>query len=224
MTWVDGAVYRPTTGLGPAGCRALGHALGNLHTAAQTVPLVEELPRWDAAALTSESSPLRPGPLDEIFSTSEVELLRDVEGRATEAFARLAEFEESRGLIHADFILGNCLLRRRGAKWSVGVIDLDDCGMGYFAYDVATLADNLADFPGAARNIGAFLDGYRMARRLPPTVECELPVLMAARHAASCLWAAAVIRRGAPPQEYRVLIAGRIEQIRRRLAASVTIG
>lgn len=224
ISWVDGEVRRPTMGLGPSGCRALGHALACIHSTAQTVRLSGTLPVWDAAALSGDSSPPRPGPFQDAFTSTEAALLRDVERRAVGAFRRLDDGERSRGVIHADFILGNCLLRRTGSGWSVGVIDFDDCGIGHFAYDVATLADNLADFPNRRRNIAEFLGGYRSVRQLPDGFEAELPVLMATRHAASCLWAAAMLRRGAGVLDYRSLIAGRIEQIRVRLASSFSGG
>lgn len=224
ITWVDGEVRRPTMGLGPSGCRELGRALASLHAATQHTPVTRGLPVWDAAGLVGEKSPFRPGALKDVFSPGEAALLRQVEGAAKETFRRLDRVEGSRGVVHADFILGNCLLLRRERGWSVGIIDFDDCGIGYFAYDVATLADNLADFPQAGRNIAAFLDGYRDVRELPRVVETELSVLMAARHAASSLWLAAMIRRGAALLDYRALIAGRIAQIRRRLASSFSPG
>lgn len=217
LTWVDGEVRRPSMGLGPSGCGALGNALASIHTAAQGAPSTRGLPVWDAAGLAGERSPFRPGPLEDVLSPAEAELLREVERRAGEVFRRLDDVDGSRGVIHADFILGNCHLVRRGPRWSVGVIDFDDCGTGYFAYDVATLADNLADFPSAKRNIAAFLEGYRAMRVLPRDIETELPVLMAVRHAASCLWAAAMIRRGEALLDYRSLIDGRMDQIRLRL-------
>jgi Ser/Thr protein kinase RdoA (MazF antagonist) len=66
-------------------------------------------------------------------------------------------------VIHADYILGNCRFRGR----TPGVLDFDDCGWGYFLYDLAPLLGNLSDsdgFPSLAR---AFLAGYRRAGALP---------------------------------------------------------
>jgi len=46
------------------------------------------------------------------------------------AFER--QFPSRQGLIHADLHFGNCLL----VKDHLGAIDFDDCGQGFFAYDV----------------------------------------------------------------------------------------
>jgi Ser/Thr protein kinase RdoA (MazF antagonist) len=105
-------------------------------------------------------------------------------------FAQLADEPEARGVVHFDFILGNCHLRRDGTGWHAGIIDFDDCGRGYLLYDLCPLLGNLADFPGYPTRRRAFLAGYRSVRHLPTAWEAHLPLLMAARHVQCCLWTA----------------------------------
>jgi Ser/Thr protein kinase RdoA (MazF antagonist) len=77
------------------------------------------------------------------------------------------------------------------------VFDFDDCGWGYYLYDLCPVLANLAGYPGAVADNpdypqlrSAYLDGYRTERELPVEWEKYLPVLMAARNANHCLWTA----------------------------------
>lgn len=80
--------------------------------------------------------------------------------RCASAMADLDAATGTRGIIHADLNPSNVLLSPGG----IGVIDFDDCGWGYFAYDLAV---SLfwpyfnADF---AESKDCLLDGYRRER------------------------------------------------------------
>jgi Ser/Thr protein kinase RdoA (MazF antagonist) len=220
LTWVDGRVLRPRRGLGPRGVTLLGEALGRIHEFGEhwERPPAFELPHWDHAALCTEASPYRPRPIDEFMSPEDWDLFRHVAEKTREVFKTLDLYAGSTGIIHADFILLNCHFARRGRGWRVAIIDFDDLGWGYFLYDLCPLLGNLADFPGYAVMRDAFLAGYRSIRDLPAELEVHLPVLMAARHAAACLWAAGIDRSegaGVPVREH---LAIRMELVRECLA------
>nr|WP_238363266.1 phosphotransferase [Actinopolymorpha pittospori] len=199
LTWVAGDALVPGNGLGPNAVHSLGRALALLHNAAEQFepPADFELPRWDADAMfTTLASPYRPMlSLDELLSPTDRGLFDEIADRTRAAFAALdAESGSSFGVIHCDYILGNCHLRNSGGAWRVGVIDFDDCGWSYFPYDLCPLLGNLAGYPGAIADNpaypalrSAYLDGYRTARPLPAAWETHLPVLMAARNANHCL-------------------------------------
>jgi Ser/Thr protein kinase RdoA (MazF antagonist) len=217
---MEGRVLRPGRGLGPRGAHALGAALGQLHTIADEFepPAGFEVPRWDADGMFSATSPFRPGRLDDAFAAEDRKLFEEVAHRTRLVFQRLDQTGGATGLIHFDFILLNCHLRRRADGWQVGVIDFDDLGWGYFLYDLCPLLGNLFEFPRYAAARDAFLAGYRGVRRLPRDLEVHLPVLMAARHAVACVWLMGLHRTtgsGPPMAEH---IAYRMEQIRRCLA------
>ena len=194
LTWLPGRARRPGAGLGPRSADRLGELLGRLHAFAEgfAPPPGFRLPVWDADGLFTERSPFRPGLLDALLGPAGRALFDRVAAATREIFDRLGRGRAAFGVIHADYILGNC--RFRGP--TPGVLDFDDCGWGHFLYDLAPLLGNLSDagrFPPLAR---AFLAGYRRVRALPAGAEGDLPVLMAARHAASCLWAAGLARHG----------------------------
>jgi Ser/Thr protein kinase RdoA (MazF antagonist) len=220
LTWVEGRVLRPGRGLGPRAAHGVGEALARVHAVAEDFrpPPGFELPRWDADAMFTAASPFRPGRLQDVMSAADWSLFRQVEERTRAVFDRLEREGAPTGIVHHDFILLNCHLRRRADGWHVGVIDFDDLGWGYFVYDLCPLLGNLADFPSYPALRNAFLTGYRSVRPLPQTLETHLPVLMAARHAAACAWVAGIQRTsgaGPPVAEH---IAVRMDLIRHCLA------
>lgn len=191
LTWIDGEVRRPESGLDKPAVRQLGRTLALMHNAADNITEPLDLPRWDADGMfTAAASPFRPllG-IDEILSTSDRADFDDIAERTRAIFA---ELNEDFGIIHFDYILGNIHFSRNGSDWRVGVIDFDDCGMGYYLYDLCPVLGNLAGYPGGTYNPDypvlrdAFLSGYRTARPLPAEWERHLPVLMAVRHTNHC--------------------------------------
>ena len=92
------------------------------------------------------------------------------------------------GLIHADLFLGhegNVLFSGGEAR----AIDFDDCGFGYWVYDLAV---PLCHWQAAAAWPGirdALLTGYAQIRPLPEKQLAHLDLFMAARHVSENLWA-----------------------------------
>jgi Ser/Thr protein kinase RdoA (MazF antagonist) len=189
LTWVDGRVRRPGRGLGPQAVYRLGQALAWMHTltAALNPPPGFDLPHWDADAMFGPACGQPSGPLQGLITPTDWRLYQEIADRTRAVFAQLADEPEARGILHFDFILGNCHLRRDRTGWHAGILDFDDCGWGYLLYDLCPLLGNLADFPGYTTRRQAFLAGYRSRRHLPTTWEAHLPLLMAARHVQSCL-------------------------------------
>ena len=98
-----------------------------------------------------------------------------------------------------------------------GLLDFDDCGWGHFAYDLAPVVGNLMDYRTYPRLRAALLEGYRSVFDLAPAHEALLETLVAARHAASCLWAAGNARHGGglTAQEAQAHLAHRLGEVRR---------
>jgi Ser/Thr protein kinase RdoA (MazF antagonist) len=225
LTWVEGTVRRPGGGLGACGVHQLGRALGHLHRAAERFepPTDFVLPRWDAEAMFTERSPYRPDPISAFLTGADMAVFASVADRTAEIFASLGTGPDAFGLIHNDFILGNChTVRRRAHGFDVGILDFDDCGWGHYLFDLAAVMGNLSDYAHFSELRAAFLAGYRSVRPLPVALEAHLPVLMAARHAAQCLWAAGLSKR---PFELEFdtadHIAYRLWEIRRCLAMDI---
>ena len=78
----------------------------------------------------------------------------------------LGEGADTFGLIHADLHLGNALFWRDEVK----VIDFDDCGFGYWLYDIAVALWELRHRHDYQDFRSALIDGYTRHRPLPAGV------------------------------------------------------
>ena len=94
--------------------------------------------------------------------------------RRLDAFGRGAD---RFGLTHADLMPDNVLVEN-GTPY---VIDFDDCGYGWYLYDLATLLAIRTGDPEAARVRDAWVDGYRSVAPLPDEHLEVLDVLVMAR-------------------------------------------
>jgi Ser/Thr protein kinase RdoA (MazF antagonist) len=106
----------------------------------------------------------------------------EIARRMRAVMADLGSKPDAFGLIHADLHLENALFDGDAVR----LIDFDDCGFGYWLYDIAVpLWDNRsrADYP-AFRT--ALLDGYAERRELPDLT--HLDDFIATRDVAFGLW------------------------------------
>jgi Ser/Thr protein kinase RdoA (MazF antagonist) len=95
----------------------------------------------------------------------------------------LGEDADSFGLIHADLHLGNALFWRG----EVRVIDFDDCGFGYWLYDIAVALWELRYRNDYEDFRSALIEGYTQHRPLPGDLT-HLDDFIAAREVAIGLW------------------------------------
>lgn len=100
---------------------------------------------------------------------------------------RLAAFgrdPQHYNLVHADIRLANLLVHDGNTR----VIDFDDCGMGWFLYDVATTVSFIEDHPKVPEWIDAWLEGYHRVRQLSPEERAEIPTFVMLRRMALLAW------------------------------------
>lgn len=81
------------------------------------------------------------------------------------------------GLIHADLRLANLLVE--GDR--TAIIDFDDCGFGWYLYDLAAALSFLEERPDAPELIACWLKGYRKVAEVPAEIEREIPTLIMLR-------------------------------------------
>ncbi|WP_432843034.1 phosphotransferase enzyme family protein [Dactylosporangium sp. CA-092794] len=100
---------------------------------------------------------------------------------------RLAVFGKGRdryGLIHADLRLANLLVDDSDTF----VIDFDDCGFGWFLYDLGSALSFLEHDPRAPELIAAWVDGYRAVRPMPGADEAEISTFVLMRRLLLVAW------------------------------------
>ena len=107
-----------------------------------------------------------------------------VAARMERVMTRLGDDGSQAGLIHADLHLDNALFWRD----EVRVIDFDDCGFGYWLYDIAVALWELRDRDDYAQFRAALIEGYTRHRPLPPGGLAHLDDFIATRDVAFALW------------------------------------
>ncbi len=90
------------------------------------------------------------------------------------------------GLVHCDLRAANLLVE--GDR--LGVIDFDDCGFCWFAYDFAASVSFIEHEPFLPDLLGAWLSGYRRVMPLPEAQEAAIPMLILLRRMQLTAWIA----------------------------------
>ena len=206
IAWIDGPP------LGEAGVplpedpetlSARFHAVGDLvarfHDATDVLVLPDWFtrPRWDVPGLTGEA------PFWGRF-WDHPDLMPDERETLLAARVHVADTLTARGgdfgLIHADVLRENVLFAPTGPH----LIDFDDAGFGFRAFDLGTvLSQTLAEphLPALAR---ALVDGYTAHRALDPAI---IPTVTLARCCASVGWTMPRLAPGDPIHRRHILRA-----------------
>lgn len=186
LRWMQGVRYRKSAR--PAHIQQIGRATAQLHDHGTSWRQPEAFSRkaWDWNTFFGDGMDFGGITADQTF-----ELLP---ARHRSTFERVAEHmrvvmtelvddRDAYGLIHGDLHLDNVLFRGREPR----VIDFDDCGEGYLAYDIAVglwgprMRD---DYP---RMYEAYRAGYEAVRPLPRGID-HLESFIAARDVSVGLW------------------------------------
>ena len=111
-----------------------------------------------------------------------------LERTAAELKRRLGEYGKGErfGLIHADLRLTNLLVE--GGR--LGVIDFDDCGFSWFAYDFAAAISFIETDPVVPDLMAAWVAGYRQVLPFSADDEAMLPVFVMLRRMLLTAWLA----------------------------------
>lgn len=88
------------------------------------------------------------------------------------------------GLIHSDIRLANILICDDDTR----VIDFDDCGLGWFLYDLASAVSFIETHPELEQIIAAWVEGYRKSASLTEEEEREIPTFIMLRRLTLFAW------------------------------------
>lgn len=108
---------------------------------------------------------------------AEIDQLARVEDTIRARLERFGKSPDRFGLIHADLRAANLLVDGDDFR----IIDFDDCGPGWFLYDLATALTFIEDTPEADELIALWLAGYRTIRSLDPEHEREIGTFLLLR-------------------------------------------
>ncbi len=193
VTWIDGRQFgdgdSPLPGdasLVESRFHALGGLIAGMHDAtdALDLPTGFERPHWDAAAFTGDDPLWGRYWENPALEAEEVRDVLDAREKLGAFLADMALNGADFGLIHADVLRENVLVS--GAAFAL--IDFDDSGFGFRAYDLATaLVQGLEDpmYPVARRALEA---GYHAVRRPDAGHLGDIDMFVALRCFASAGW------------------------------------
>jgi Ser/Thr protein kinase RdoA (MazF antagonist) len=188
VRWVGGDVLGSRLETAPPGdrlrlLREVGRTAARLHAAASswTPPTGFRRVHWDADGLLGDDPVWgrfweAPGLLPE-----QRESLLRTRDQCKERLDRLSREPAHYSLIHADLHPYNLLLTDAGMH----VIDFDDAGFGWQAYDIAVALYNFRQDPAFEKICAAFADGYRDVRRIDDAMIDQLDLFFVVR---SLVW------------------------------------
>jgi Ser/Thr protein kinase RdoA (MazF antagonist) len=191
MRWLDGRKFQK--GLSPQHLTALGQVVAQLHnfSAAWQTPAGFERPVWDWDAQLGGSMFEQPrAELVESMPVKFREPFETVSQAAKQAMETLGKGPEAFGLIHADLYPENVLYKDGRAC----PIDFEDCGYGYWMWDIAVALCQWAWKPDWERMRDAFYAGYAQVRSLPEAQWKLLDLFVATQFATMLLWASAFLK------------------------------
>ena len=191
MRWLDGQRFHH--GLRPKHLTALGQVVARLHTfsAGWQPPAGFARPHWDWESQLGGS----------MFEQSRQELVDSmpyqfqqpfqiVSQEAKRAMESLGKRPDAYGLIHADLYPENVLFKAGRAY----PIDFEDCGYGYWIWDIAVALCHWAWNEDWERMRDAFRAGYTRVRLLPEKQWALLDLFVATQFATMVLWSSAFLK------------------------------
>ncbi|MGA5564318.1 phosphotransferase enzyme family protein [Streptomyces platensis] len=167
--WIPGKASPGSLNMGMV--EELGRVTAKLHEHAThyQIPAGFSRPEWGHVEIFDSGAALRSPLARERLSVEERSLLLQVGEVVRNQLPDHAAAEW--GLIHADLHRGNLVVTPEGG---VAVIDFDDCGLGHYMLDVATVLSSFlrscgtAEYPEFA---ASYCRGYRSVRDFPRSVD-----------------------------------------------------
>ena len=184
--WQNGRLLRKKPG--KVSLESLGAVLATLHNFAENwaTPIGFDRKRWDSAGMSGDSFGVDVEEARSALPRELRDLIDSVNERGWLMMNRLGEGREVFGVIHADLHLGNSLFQ----NGDMIALDFDDCGWGYYLYDIAVPFSSASFFHRQDYQAmrGAILRGYRRVRSLSDEHLAWIETFVALRHAAMMIW------------------------------------
>ena len=191
MRWLDGRRFHG--GLRSQHPYALGQVVAQLHvfSAGWQPPAGFTRPDWDWDSQLGGS--MFKHSMEELVDSMPSKFRQpflDVSQAAKRTMESLGKDADAYGLIHADLYPENVLFRAGKAY----PIDFEDCGYGYWMWDIAVALCQWAWGNEWERMRDAFREGYTKIRNLPEAQWALLDLFVATQFATMVLWASEFLK------------------------------
>lgn len=186
MRWIEGR--KPVKPLPLSLYHPWGKLVGRLHAFAAAWQPPEKFKRyiWDWDGLFGARY-LGDGVHDLVAKMPEdlQEPFRIVSREVKEVMGVLGTGSDAYGVVHGDMYPDNILIKGDDLR----IIDFEDCGLGYWLWDIAIALENDPWTEGWYQRRDAFLDGYTQIHPIPQSQLQHLDLFLAADYATTILWA-----------------------------------
>ncbi|AZU62219.1 phosphotransferase enzyme family protein [Neobacillus mesonae] len=119
-----------------------------------------------------------------VMTTERIQLFERAAEKIWNRLERFGKSPSRYGLIHSDLRSANLLVHNDQLQ----VIDFDDCGFGWYLFDLAASLSFIEDKPYVPKLIASWLTGYRKVRELSQEEELEIPTFIMMRRLQLIAW------------------------------------
>ncbi|MGL6210801.1 MAG: phosphotransferase enzyme family protein [Paracoccaceae bacterium] len=164
----------------------LGEITARLHLQARGWPLPPGFTRkrWDAETILGPAPHWGHWRQAQGLDAQGAALLQRATDRLADRLHGFGTGPEVFGLIHADLRLANLMTDAQGL-WA---IDFDDCGFGWWAYDLAAALSFIETDPRLPDLVARWCEGYSRIAPLPPQDRAMIPALIFLRRVLLTAW------------------------------------
>lgn len=192
--WTEGAFLstkkRSKNKMKPHHMLALGHLIGQLHKHKASFLKVKHRNYWTTEGLIGTNS--RFGNLEQISQATALQqkLISKARKQLYESMKRFEKkYPQKLGFIHADLHFGNLIFNNN----QIGIIDFDDSGFGFFAYDlsipvVSITHSKILSVQDKIELRNALMEGYKKVQKWTLEDEDFLNQCMLARKLLMIAW------------------------------------
>lgn len=186
LRWVDGVALSDLGGGDAALFERLGALMARLHEHSEgwSPPPDFDALRWDTDGLVGDDPEWGRFWEYEGLDVADRDVMLEFRSRARTELDRWGQGPDRFALVHGDFLPENLLVNGD----DVTLLDFDDCGFGWFLFDVATALAMPSLRPDFALLRDAFIGGYRQHRAFGSDDIAALPLFLAVRAATYAGW------------------------------------
>ena len=168
----------------------LGQTMAQIHTHGQNYVSVNIFSRkhWDHTRLLHQEAGTDPNAVYTFMTKKERDLFDKARNQAEQEILALNKSPNTYGIIHGDLHPRNFLV----SNHQICPIDFDECGWGYYMYDITVALSELRRRPDYSEMWSAFFEGYRTMRPFSKTQEDLFRPFLIARIIMLVRWQAGI--------------------------------